>query len=146
MNFFHRSSKQQTVKVQIGDAVQMSVSPLKNLVTSDPKMFAALQNFLIVDPERQIPLLDNVNTLLAKGDAAKAQGNKMTARTFYEIAAKIEIYRQDKESARSFLVLAEGVSVMGQLHHEYQETMLADMDKVMRISNEYQDFVPHQPK
>jgi hypothetical protein len=109
-------------------------------------MFAALQNFLIVDPERQIPLLDSVTTLLAKGDAAKAQGNRLTARTDYEIGAKIEIYKQNKEGARSFLVLAEGVSDKGQPHYEYQETMLADMDKVLRISNEFQDFVPHQSK
>ncbi len=145
MNLFHRS-RQETAKVQTSNAVQMGISPLKNLVISDPKMFAALQNFLIVDPERQIPLLDSVSTLLAKGDAAKAQGNRMTARADYEIAAKIEIYRQNKDSARTFLVLAEGVSDKGQPHHEYQETMLANMDKVMRISNEFQDFVPHQLK
>ena len=70
----------------------------------------------------------------------------MTARADYEIAAKIEIYKQNKESARTFLVLAEGVSEKGQPHYEYQETMLADMDTVMRISNEFQDFVPHQLK
>jgi hypothetical protein len=145
MNLFHRSKKL-IAKVQTSDAVQMSISPLKNLVVSDPKMFAALQNFLIVDPERQIPLLDSVGVLMAKGDAAKSQGNRMTARADYEIAAKIEIYRQNKESARSFLVLAEGVSDKGQPHYQYQETMLADMDKVMRISNEFQDFVPHQSK
>ena len=104
MNLFHRS-RQETAKVQTSNAVQMGISPLKNLVISDPKMFAALQNFLIVDPERQIPLLDSVSTLLAKGDAAKAQGNRMTARADYEIAAKIEIYRQNKDSARTFLVL-----------------------------------------
>jgi len=146
MNLFHKSSKQETVKVQTSNAVQVSISPLKNLIVSNPKMYAALQNFLIVDPERQIPLLDDVNKLLTKGDEAKAQGNRMTARADYEIAAKIEIYRQNKESARTFLVLAEGVSDKGQPHYQYQETMLADMDKVMRISNEFQDFVPHQSK
>jgi len=146
MNLFHKSSKQETVKVQTSNAVQVSISPLKNLIVSNPKMYAALQNFLIVDPERQIPLLDDVNKLLTKGDEAKAQGNRMTARADYEIAAKIEIYKQNKESARTFLVLAEGVSDIGQPHYEYQETMLADMDTVMRISNEFQDFVPHQLK
>jgi hypothetical protein len=146
MNLFHRSSKQETVNVQTSNPVEVSISPLKNLSLSNPRMFAALQNFLIVDPERQIPLLDDVNKLLAKGDAAKAEGNRMTARADYEIAAKIEIYKQNKESAKTFLVLAEGVSDKGQPHHEYQETMLADMDTVMRISNEFQDFVPHQLK
>jgi hypothetical protein len=119
-------------------SVPQSLSPLESLVTDDPKMYAALQNFLIVDPERQIPLLDNVTTLLAKGDAAKAQGNNQTARADYEIAAKIEIYKQNKDSATSFLVLAEGVSDEKLQHFGFQETMLADMDKVLRISKAYQ--------
>jgi hypothetical protein len=101
-------------------------------------MFAALQNFLIVDPERQMPLLDNVSTLLAKGNAAKDQGLNQAARADYEIAAKVEIYKQNKESAASFLVLAEGVSDKLEKHFQYQETMLADMDKVLRISKAYQ--------
>jgi hypothetical protein len=136
MNLFHRSPKQETVKMQA--SVPQSLSPLESLVADDPKMYAALQNFLIVDPERQIPLLDNVTTLLAKGDAAKAEGNNQTARADYEIAAKIEIYKQNKDSATSFLVLAEGVSDKKLQHFGYQETMLADMDKVLRISKAYQ--------
>jgi hypothetical protein len=145
VNLFHRSPKQETVKLQ-ATVTHWSLSPLEKLVTDDQKMYAALQNFLIVDPERQIPLLDNVSALLAKGDAAKAQGNNQTARADYEIAAKIEIYRQNKDSATSFLVLAEGVSDREKQHFGYQETMLADMDKVLRISKEYQAFVPHPSK
>ena len=145
MNLFHRSPRQETVKLHTS-VPQPSLSPLESLVTDDPKMYAALQNFLIADPERQIPLLDDVSTLLAKGDAAKAQGNNMTARADYEIAAKIEICKQNKESATSFLVLAEGVSDKLLQHFGYQETMLADMDKVLRISEAYQAFVPHRVK
>ncbi len=111
---------------------------MESLFLDDPKMYAALQNFLIVDPERQLPLLDNVSTLLAKGNAAKDQGYDQAARANYEVAAKIEIYKQNKEGAASLLVLAEGVSDKLEKHFEYQETMLADMDKVLRISKEYQ--------
>ncbi len=145
MNLFHRSPKLETVKLQ-SSVSKAALSPLGSLVSDDPNMYAALQNFLIVDPERLIPLFDDVGTLLAKGDAAKAQGNNLTARADYEIAAKIEIYRQNKDSATNFLVLAEGVSDKGQQHFGYQETMLADMDKVLRISKAYQAFVPHLAK
>ncbi len=109
-------------------------------------MYVALQNFLMVNPERQIPLLDDVNKLLVKGDTAKSSGNNLTARADYEMGAKIEIYNQNKESATNFLVLAESVSDRKLEHFGYQETMLADMDKVLRISREYQVFVPHLAK
>jgi|SRR5579872_1629864 len=135
MNLFHRSPKQ-TVKAQA--SVPQSVPSLQGLVSDDSKMYAALQNFLIVDPERQIPLLDNVGSLLTKGNTAKDQGFNQAARANYEVAAKIEIYKQNKESAASFLVLAEGVSDKLEKHFEYQQTMLADMDKVLRISKAYQ--------
>jgi hypothetical protein len=141
MNLFHRSSKQETVKLQT--TVPQSVSQLQTLVPDDAKMFAAMQNFLIVDPERQIPLLDNVGTLLAKGNTAKDQGFNQAARADYEIAAKIEIYKQNKESAANFLVLAEGVSDKLEKHFEYQQTMLANMDTVLRISKAYQALPLH---
>ena len=72
MNLFHKSTKQVTVNLQV--SVPQSISSLQKLVADRPKMFAALQNFLFVDPVRQIPLLDNVATLMAKGDTAKDQG------------------------------------------------------------------------
>jgi len=124
------------VKLQAN--VPQSVSSLQGLVSDDPKMFAALQNFLIVDPERQIPLLDSVTTLLTKGNTARDQGFNQAARADYEIAAKIEIYKQNKASAANFLVLAEGVSDKLEKHFEYQQTMLSNMDKVLRISMAYQ--------
>jgi len=111
---------------------------LQELVADDPKMYVALQNFLLAEPERQLPLLDNVSTLLSKGDTAKANGNNQTARADYEVAAKIEIYKQNKESAKSFLVRAEQVTDLASEHIAFQKTMLADMDKVLRISKAYQ--------
>jgi hypothetical protein len=145
MNVFHRAPKLQTVTLQ-ASVPQRALSPLASLASEDPKMYSAMQNFLIIDPERQIPLLDNVDTLLVKGNAAKAEGNNMTARVDYEVAAKIEIYKQNMESARNFLVLAESVSDRKLEHFGYQTTMLADMDKVFRVSMAYQAFVPHLGK
>ena len=145
MNLFHRSTKPKTAKMQTA-VTQLSLSPLENLVTDEPKMYAALQNFLIVDPERQIPLLDSVSALSARGDASKAEGNSLSARADYEVAAKIEIYRQNKVSAMNFLVLAESVSDKKLEHFGYQQTMLANMDKVLSISRAYQSFIPHLAK
>lgn len=112
------------------------------LVANDQKMYLAMQNFLLLAPDRQIPQLGEVSSLLARGDTAKASGNNLEARADYETAAKIEIYNQNKESARSCLILAEAVSEEQQ-HHEFQETMLADIDEVLRISKAYQSSIPN---
>ena len=115
---------------------------LKGLVANNQRMYYALQNFLLGAPDRQIPLLGEVSLLLARGDAFRAKGNSMAARVDYETAAKIEIYKQNKESARNCLVRAEEVSEKEQAHYEFQETMLADMDEVLRISKTYQSSFP----
>ncbi len=144
MNLFHKSPRQETINVQVASgSARRSLSSLKKLVADDPKMYSALENFLIVDPERQLPLLDDASTLLAKGNTAKASGNNQTARVDYEVAAKIEIYKQNKESARSFLVLAEEVTDEAEAHYSFQKTMLADMDKVLRISKDFQALTSH---
>jgi hypothetical protein len=138
MNLFHKSARPKTTNVQgISSGAQRSISPLEKLVTNDPTMLAALQNFLITDPRRQLRSLDNVNVLLAKGNEAKAKGNNQSARVNYEVAARIEIYNQNVESARNFLVLAEQVSDPAGEHYAFQKTMLADMDKVLGISKAY---------
>ncbi|MHB8566508.1 MAG: hypothetical protein ACYC7D_09745 [Nitrososphaerales archaeon] len=138
MNLFHRTQKLE-VSTQV-EKIDLHSSALMRLVTNDQKMYAALQNFLLVAPERQIPQLGEASSLVAKGDAARTIGNNLAARADYETAAKIEIYNQNKEGATSCLIRAEGVSE--QQHHEFQETMLADMDQVLRISKAYQGFVP----
>ena len=144
MNIFHRSSRQETISVQVtSGSAQRSLSPLENMVADDPKMYSALENFLIVDPERQLPLLDDVSMLLAKGDTAKADGNNQRARVNYEVAAKIEIYKQNRESAKNFLDLAETVTDQAAEHYAFQKTMLADMDKVLSISKAYQALTSH---
>jgi hypothetical protein len=121
----------------MGGGVQRSISPLEKLATDDPKMFAALENFLITDPVRQLPIIGDVSVLLARGNEAKANGNNQSARVDYEVAAKIEIYKQNLESARSFLALAEQVSDQAGEHYAFQKTMLADMDKVLSISKAF---------
>lgn len=62
----------------------------------------------------------------------------LEARADYETAAKIEIYKQNKEDAISCLKLAEAVSE----EQQHQETMLADIDGVLRIYKAYQSSIP----
>jgi hypothetical protein len=136
--FFHKPTKQEAITLQKVLPDESSSLRLKGLVTNNQRMYYALQNFLLVAPERQIPRLGEVSLLLARGDAFRAKGNNMAARVDYETAAKIEIYKQNKDSARNCLVRAQEVSEKEQSHHEFQETMLADMDEVLRISKTYQ--------
>lgn|SRR5487761_43788 len=139
MNPFHRTHQQEEPQK---DNIDQPSSTLMRLVANDQKMYLAMQNFLLLAPDRQIPQLGEVSSLLARGDTAKASGNNLEARADYETAAKIEIYNQNKESARSCLILAEAVSEEQQ-HHEFQETMLADIDEVLRISKAYQSSIPN---
>ena len=141
-NFFHRANKQVAITLQRVVPDEASSLRLKGLVANNQRMYYALQNFLLGAPDRQIPLLGEVSLLLARGDAFRAKGNSMAARVDYETAAKIEIYKQNKESARNCLVRAEEVSEKEQAHYEFQETMLADMDDVLRISKTYQSSFP----
>ena len=115
---------------------------MKGLVVNDPNMYDAMQNFLLSAPKRQIPLLGEVSSMLAKGNTARSNGNDLGARSDYETAAKMEIYNQNEASARSCLLLAEQVSETDQQHHRFQETMLADMPQVLRISKAYQAAPP----
>jgi hypothetical protein len=141
MNPFHRTQRLETIRPQ-AEKIDQQTLALMRLVTNDQKMYAALQNFLLLAPGRQITQLEDASSLVAKGDAARTRGNNLSACVFYETAAKIEIYNQNKEGARICLIRAQGVSELK--HHEFQETMLADMDQVLRVSEAYQGFIPQR--
>jgi hypothetical protein len=141
-NFFHRANNKEAARLQRVVVDQTSSLKLKSLVANNQKMYFALQKFLLAGGEKQISQLGDVSLILARGDASKAKGNYMAARVDYETAAKIEIYKQNKDNARNCLVRAEEVSERGQSHHEFQEMMLANMDEVLRISKAYQSALP----
>jgi hypothetical protein len=141
-NFFHRANKQEAVALQRVVPDQSSSMRLKGLVANNQKMYFALQTFLLAGGEKQISQLGEASSLLARGHAYRAKGNYPAARINYQTAAKIEIYKQNKDSAINCLVRAEEVSKKELTHHEFQETMLADMDEVLRISKAYQSATP----
>ena len=135
-NPFHHSQSLEPFSSE----VQSNSSRLKDIVMDNQRLYFAMQSFLILSPARQIPQLGGVGLLVAKGDAAKAIGKNLEARVDYETAARIEIFEQHKESARNCLELADGVSENVSQHHEFHETMLADMDEVLRVSKAFQSL------
>jgi hypothetical protein len=102
-----------------------------------------MQTFLLGDPERQLPMLGSTDTLLAKGDQEKANGEKLRARMNYETAAKVEIYKQDKEGVEKCLRLAIEVTE-NEDRKALLNTMLANLDEVLRISKLYSGSVTHR--
>jgi hypothetical protein len=142
MTFF--GSKKKTPKQAMQQVVVTPSSRLKDFIPNDEKMFAALQNFLLADPERQVAMLGTTDGLLAKGDAAKAKGDKLVARMNYETAAKIEIYKQNKDSAEKSIRLATEVTAESDPHRAAYVAMLGNMDEVLRISKLYSDSVSHR--
>ena len=114
---------------------------LDNLVkeeASNERVYKALENFLLADPQRQLPQLGGVEAQLAAAEAAKSEGNKEVVRGRYEMAAKIEIYNGDKESARKDIDLAEQFTeAQDAEHREIHKTLLSHMDEVMKISSDY---------
>jgi hypothetical protein len=134
--------KQKTVIQQ-----QVPVTPssrLRDFIPNDENMFVALQNFLLADPERQVAMLGETDILVAKGNAAKGRGDKLVARMSYETAAKIEIYKQNKESAEKCIRLANEVTEDNDPHRIADKTMLGNMEEVLRISKLYSASVSHK--
>lgn len=114
---------------------------LKELVSSN-EMYRAIELFLLGDPKRQIEQLGDVESLLKNGDYAKQRSDNVKARYSYETAAKIELYRQNKESLRRFLVLAQEVTDENDKHQGFQRTLLDNLDEVLRVSKQYYQIAP----
>jgi hypothetical protein len=143
MTFFgSRKQKAKITKQIVEQQVQSTPSTrLKEFVPNDEKMYIAMQNFLLADPERQVPMLGESDALIAKGEAASAKGDKLVARISYETAAKIEIYKQNKENAEKCIRLANELTESNDLHRASYEAMLGNMDEVLRISKLYSNSV-----
>ncbi|MHB8566803.1 MAG: hypothetical protein ACYC7D_00610 [Nitrososphaerales archaeon] len=108
----------------------------KILLPSDRELHDALEHYLLSDPDRQITQLGGVDTLLSAANQAENEGNTSKACTDYEYAAKIEIYQQNKDSAKKCLILAERVTETDG-DRAIHKTLLDNMDEIMRISKEY---------
>ncbi len=109
---------------------------LEKLVPNNQRLKTALEHYLLADTERQMIQFGGVETLEKDAQDARQNGNRKKARVNYEYAAKIEIYRRNRESASNFLVLAEQVTDPEDSEREFHKILLANMDQVMRISEE----------
>jgi hypothetical protein len=110
---------------------------LRDLVPNDEKLYSALQMFLLGDPQRQLPILGSVDSLLTKGDNDKVKGERLKARMNYETAAKIEMYNRNKEGIEKSLRLAKEMTENGDRYNESLKALLANVDEAMRISELY---------
>ena len=106
---------------------------LRELVPND-YLYEAMENFLLGDPENQIAQLGDVDSVLRKGDEENSKGQKLMARAQYETSAKIAIYNLDGEAARKILELASQVTDPKDKHAFMQQTILQNLDEVLRVS------------
>jgi len=144
MTFFGSKKKSEGVKqVQVETPRK---DPLRELVPNNEKMFVALQTFLLGDPDRQLPMLGSVDSLSLKAEAENTKGDKWKARIDYETAAKIEIYKENREDAEKFLRHAEELAEEGGQNLAMLEILLTNMDEVMRISKMYYHSNPNRKK
>lgn len=109
---------------------------LRDLAPND-RIYEAMENFLLGDPENQIQLLGTKDEILGKGDEAKNKGEDLIARAQYETMAKVAIYKQDSELARKSLDLAAQVTDPSDRHARMQKTIQNNMDQVINIARDY---------
>jgi hypothetical protein len=105
-------------------------------------MYLAIEYYLLGDPKRQIEQLGDIDGILKRGDEAKQNNDSTKARYSYETAAKIELYRGEKESLRKFLILAQEVTSETDKYSKFQQTILDNIDETLRIAKEYYNTVP----
>ena len=113
---------------------------LKSLVKSDD-MYFALEYFLLGDPERQISQLGETDSILAKGDEAKARNESVYSRAYYETAAKVAIYRGDKEAARRCLLKAEEVTEESDKRYRLMTFLIDNMDDALVVAKSYYEIL-----
>jgi hypothetical protein len=110
---------------------------LRELVPDDPKLYAAMEFFLLASPARQIAQLGDYASLKEKGDQARSSEDRLMARIDYESAAKVALYEQDRQAVEELLTLSEKVTAPGEHFGELHRTLLGEIDKAMRIARDY---------
>jgi len=109
---------------------------LKELVPNDD-IYEAMENFLLGDPESQIPQLGTPDVILGKADRAVVKGDDLIARAEFETMAKVAIYQQDRKLTKKSLELASKVTNPSDRHAWMQKTITNNLDIVITIAREY---------
>jgi hypothetical protein len=115
---------------------------LMDLVSNDKIWYDAMENFLLAEPRREIPELGEARGYYDRARKFEAENDLVMARVQYETAAKIEMYHQNKENTIESLKKANSLADGNEQHREYHETILSNMDKALRIANEYYSTAP----
>lgn len=115
---------------------------LLDLVSNDQLWYDAMENFLLAEPRREIPELGEASNFHARARNFESENDLTMARVQYETAAKIEIYHQNKAGTIDSLKKANSLAEGNELHREYHETILSNVDKALRIANEYYSTAP----
>lgn len=110
---------------------------LMDLVSNDQRWYNAMENFLLAEPRREIPELGEASNFRARARNFEAENDLTMARVQYETAAKIEMYHQNKAGTIDSLKKANFLAEENEQHKEYHETILSNVDKALRIANEY---------
>ncbi|MDH2900106.1 MAG: hypothetical protein PXY39_03970 [archaeon] len=114
---------------------------LKSLVSSH-EMYVAMENFLLGNPERQILALGDLESVLQVGKEAKSKDDLLGARTNFETAAKLELYKQHKDGLRDCLILSQDVTDESDKHFGYQRTILDNTDEALHVAKVYYEKIP----
>jgi hypothetical protein len=116
--------------------IERSNERLKELVPNN-EIYEAMENFLLGDPENQIPQLGTPDEILSKGNEAMNKGEDLIARAQYETTAKVAIYQQNRELSKTSLELASKVTNPSDRHAWMQKTISDNLDEVLGIARDY---------
>jgi hypothetical protein len=116
--------------------VQKTNERLRKL-TPDDRMYEAMENFLLGDPESQIQLLGTKEEILGKADEARSKGENLIARAQYETMAKVAIYQQNADLTKKSLDLAATVTDPSDKHATMQKTIEGNVNQVIKIARDY---------
>ncbi len=111
--------------------------PLSKFIENDNALFEAMEYFLLLNPGEQASRLGEPRELKAKADEARASGDNLGARIYYENAAKVGLYRQEEAEFKGMLKLAEQVTRKNERFAAFHRTLLSDSDGAMRVAREY---------
>ena len=131
MNLFGRRKRESTQEPEARTAVK---DRLTILCHGDEKMREAISNFLLLRPEEQIFQLGPTEALIRRADSTE-KSDPIIARVNLETAARIEMYKGDREKVK---ILLERAQHLGRTGGEgNRQTLLSDLDKAMSIAREY---------
>ena len=132
MNFLHRKKK---TNDRNAEQVPVAGDRLNELCQGDSRLHKALSNFLLLEPQRQLPFLGTAEDFAKKASSALARNNPIEARTDFETAARIEIYNGNIEKVKTFLEKAQGLP--DKYGEESRLTLLANLERAIEIAAQY---------